>query len=61
VNREFDRLAAPSDKMGYTDFTASLQRRVLRHTSDGRATLQDLNVSFFDFVIAKCSPGTVEY
>jgi hypothetical protein len=60
VNREFDRLAAPTDKGGVHGFT-SLQRTVLRRASDGRAILQDLNVSFFDFVIARYSPGTVEF
>ncbi|KPJ92374.1 MAG: hypothetical protein AMS18_07555 [Gemmatimonas sp. SG8_17] len=61
VNREFDRLEAASDKAFDHDNATSLQRRILRYTPDGRAILQDTDVSYFDFVIAKYSPGSVEY
>ena len=59
VNQEFDRLEAGSDRMGEHDNTNSLQRRILRRTIDGRAILQDVNVSYFDFVSRRYSPGSV--
>ncbi|UCD24374.1 MAG: hypothetical protein JSW51_00190 [Gemmatimonadota bacterium] len=61
VNREFDRLEAASYSLGDNDYTTSLHRRILRHTPDGRAVLQDLNVSYFDFVAGRYSPGRIEY
>ena len=61
INRDFDRLEAASYRLGDNDNTSSMHRRILRYTPDGRAILQDTNVSYFDFVVARYSPGTVEY
>ena len=61
VNREFDRLEAASYSLGDNDNTSSLHRKILRHTPDGRAILQDLNVSFLDFVVGRYNPGKIEY
>lgn len=61
VNREFDRMEAAFYRPGSNDNTASLHRRVLRTTLGGRAILQDVNVSFLDFVVARYSPGSIEY
>jgi hypothetical protein len=61
VNREFDRLEAASQKSYDEDNSMALHRRILRYTSDGRAILQDTNVSYFDFVVARYSPGRIEY
>ncbi len=61
VNREFERLEAAGYRLGDNDNTTSLHRRILRHAPDGRPILQDLNVSYFDFVAGRYSHRTIEY
>ena len=61
VNRELDRMGAVFYYRTDTDNVASIHRKVLRTVSGGRIVLQDLNVSYVDFVIGSHSPGRIEY
>jgi len=61
VNRAFDRLDALFYRSGDSDNITSLHRRILQHTTGGRAILQDVNTSFVDFSVATLSPGQIEF
>jgi hypothetical protein len=60
VNRQFDRLEGGFIST-WNDTTIALHRRIVRTSTNGRNTLQDLNTSFLDLVIGKRSPGRIEY
>jgi hypothetical protein len=60
VHRNLDRLEEPQSEVFY-DVSISTQRRVLRMGPGGFPLLQDVGVSFLDFILAPRSPGWVEY
>ncbi len=59
INREFDRLETLFYRPGI-DNRISIHRRILRDRS-AVPVLQDLNVSFTDWVLGVYSPGRIEY
>jgi hypothetical protein len=59
-NRSLDRLEEPQYEV-FFDVSVSTQRRILRMGPGGFPVLQDVGVSFSDFILAPRSPGWIEY
>ena len=59
VPHDLDALPAAMAS-AWSDTTVSMQRVILRMAQGGRVLLQDLNVSFLDFVESKISPGLIQ-
>jgi hypothetical protein len=59
VNRSLDRLEEPLHEV-FFDVSVSMQRTALREGPGGFPVLQDVGVSFSDFVTASRSPGWIE-
>jgi hypothetical protein len=60
VHRSLDRLESPEHEVLY-DPSIAMHRRVLAMATSGFPLLQDVGVSFSDFVLTTRSPGWIQY